>query len=146
MRLHPPATLLVPRLAGENCKVAGYDIIKNSRVIVNVWAIGRDPTLWEKPNEFCPERFIGKEIDVVGHNFEQLPFGAGRRMCVGYALGLITVQSTLANLLHGFEWKLPGNVRKEDLDMEERFGVTTSRENPLLVVPKPRLPLDLYSS
>ncbi|KAH9717197.1 hypothetical protein WN944_023074 [Citrus x changshan-huyou] len=146
MRLHPPVTLLVPRLARENCKVAGYDIIKNSRVIVNVWAIGRDPTLWEKPNEFCPERFIGKEIDVVGHNFELLPFGAGRRMCVGYALGLITVQSTLANLLHGFEWKLPGNVRKEDLDMEERFGVTTSRKNPLLVVPKPRLPLDLYSS
>ena len=77
MRLHPPATLLLPRLARENCKVAGYDIIKKSRVIVNVWAIGRDPTLWEKPNEFCPERFIGKEIDVVGHNFELLPFGAG---------------------------------------------------------------------
>ncbi|KAL9459951.1 hypothetical protein AB3S75_003200 [Citrus x aurantiifolia] len=146
MRLHPAATLLVPRLARENCKLDGYDIIKNSRVIINVWAIGRDPTIWEKPDEFCPERFIGKEIDVVGHNFELLPFGAGRRMCAGYALGLKTVQSTLANLLHGFEWKLPGDMKKEDLDMEERFGLTTSKKNPLLVIPnKPRLPLHLYS-
>ncbi|ESR40974.1 hypothetical protein CICLE_v10025408mg [Citrus x clementina] len=146
MRLHPAATLLVPRLARENCKLDGYDIIKNSRVIINVWAIGRDPTIWEKPDEFCPERFIGKEIDVVGHNFELLPFGAGRRMCAGYALGLKTVQSTLANLLHGFEWKLPGDVKKEDLDMEERFGLTTSKKNLLLVIPnKPRLPLHLYS-
>ncbi|GAY62133.1 hypothetical protein CUMW_215410 [Citrus unshiu] len=145
MRLHPPLTLLAPHKARENCKVAGYNILKNSRVIVNVWAIGRDPTLWEKPNEFCPERFVGKEIDVVGHNFELLPFGSGRRMCVGYALGLKIVQSTLANLLHGFEWKLPGDMKKEDLDMEERFGGRTSRKNPLLVVPKPRLPLDLYS-
>ncbi|KAH9777033.1 Flavonoid 3-monooxygenase [Citrus sinensis] len=145
MRLHPPLTLLAPHKARENCKVAGSNILKNSRVIVNVWAIGRDPTLWEKPNEFCPERFVGKEIDVVGHNFELLPFGSGRRMCVGYALGLKIVQSTLANLLHGFEWKLPGDMKKEDLDMEERFGGRTSRKNPLLVVPKPRLPLDLYS-
>ena len=146
MCLHPAATLLVPRLARENCKLDGYDIIKNSRVIINVWAIGRDPTIWEKPDEFCPERFIGKEIDVVGHNFELLPFGAGRRMCAGYALGLKTVQSTLANLLHGFEWKFHGDMKKEELDIEERFGLTTSKKNPLLVIPnKPRLPLHLYS-
>ncbi|KAL9462832.1 hypothetical protein AB3S75_000774 [Citrus x aurantiifolia] len=66
-------------------------------------------------------------------------------MCVGYALGLKMVQSTLANLLHGFEWKLPGDMKKEDLDMEEISGGSTTRKNPLLVVPKPRLPLDLYS-
>ncbi|KAH9667694.1 Flavonoid 3-monooxygenase [Citrus sinensis] len=145
MRLHPPLPCLVPHKARENCKVAGYDIVKNSRIVVNVWAIGRDPTLWEKPNEFYPERFIGKEIDVIGRNFELLPFGSGRRMCVGYALGLKMVQSTLANLLHGFEWKLPGDMKKEDLDMEEISGGSTTRKNPLLVVPKPRLPLDLYS-
>lgn len=42
MRLHPVAPMLVPRFARENCKVASYDIPKNTRVLVNVWAIGRD--------------------------------------------------------------------------------------------------------
>lgn len=145
MRLHPVAPLLVPRVAREDCKVAGYHILKNTRVMVNVWAIGRDPTIWEKPNEFRPERFIGKEIDVKGHDFQLLPFGSGRRMCIGYGLGLKVVQSTLANLLHGFEWKLPGDMKNEDLNMEDRFGLTMSRKVPLLVVPsKPRLPLHLY--
>ncbi|ESR40884.1 Flavonoid 3-monooxygenase [Citrus sinensis] len=145
MRLHPVAPLLAPRVAREDCKVAGYDILKNTRVMVNVWAIGRDPTIWEKPNEFRPERFIGKEIDVKGHDFQLLPFGSGRRMCIGYGLGLKVVQSTLANLLHGFEWKLPGDMKNEDLNMEDRFGLTMSRKVPLVVVPsKPRLPLHLY--
>ncbi|KAL9460049.1 hypothetical protein AB3S75_003279 [Citrus x aurantiifolia] len=146
MRLHPVVPLLVPRVAREDCKVAGYDILKNSRVLINIWTIGRDPTIWEKPNEFWPDRFIGKEIDVKGHDYELLPFGSGRRMCLGYGLGLKLVQSSLANLLHGFEWKLPGDMKKQDLDMEERFGLTTCKKNPLVVVPtKPRLPHHLYS-
>ena len=145
MRLHPVAPLLAPRVAREDCKVAGYDILKNTRVMVNVWAIGRDPTIWDKPNEFRPERFIGKEIDVKGHDFQLLPFGSGRRMCIGYGLALKVVQSTVSNLLHGFEWKLPGDMKNEDLNMEDRFGLTMSRKVPLLVVPsKPRLPLHLY--
>ncbi|KAH9667502.1 Flavonoid 3-monooxygenase [Citrus sinensis] len=146
MRLHPVAPLLLPRVARDDCRVAGYDILRNTRVVVNVWAIGRDPTMWEKPNEFRPHRFIDKNIDVKGHDFQLLPFGSGRRICPGYALGLKVIQSTLANLLYGFEWKLPGDMKNEDLDMEDRFGLTMSRKTPLVVVPsKPRLSLHLYS-
>ncbi|GAY68722.1 hypothetical protein CUMW_266370 [Citrus unshiu] len=146
MRLHPVAPLLLPRVSRDDCRVAGYDILRNTRVVVNVWAIGRDPTMWEKPNEFRPHRFIGKNIDVKGHDFQLLPFGSGRRMCPGYGLGLKVVQSTLANLLHGFEWKLPGDMKSEDLDMDDRFGLTMPRKIPLLIVPsKPRLSHHLYS-
>ncbi|KAL5823826.1 hypothetical protein ACOSQ4_021726 [Xanthoceras sorbifolium] len=145
MRLHPVAPMLVPRVAREDCKVAGYDIPKNTRLIVNVWTIGRDPTVWENPNEFCPERFIGKDIDVKGHDFELLPFGTGRRMCPGYSLGLKVLQSSLANLLHCFAWKLEGDMKNEDLNMEEIFGLSTPRKIPLLVIPQPRLPLHAYS-
>lgn len=145
MRLHPVAPMLVPRRAREDCKVAGYDIPEGARVLVNVWTIGRDPAIWDKPNEFCPERFIGKEIDVKGHDFELLPFGSGRRMCPGYSLGLKVIESSLANLLHGFNWKLPSSVKREDLNMEEIFGLSTPRKFPLLTVPEPRLPLGLYA-
>ncbi|PIN02944.1 Cytochrome P450 CYP2 subfamily [Handroanthus impetiginosus] len=145
MRLHPVAPMLVPRLAREDCKVAGYDIQKGSQVLVNVWTIGRDPSLWDNPTEFCPERFIGKDIDVKGQDFELLPFGSGRRMCPGYSLGLKVIQSSLANLLHGFNWKLPDNMKREELNMEEIFGLSTPRKIPLVAVAEPRLPLELYS-
>ncbi|KAJ8756141.1 hypothetical protein K2173_024688 [Erythroxylum novogranatense] len=145
MRLHPVAPMLVPRLAREDINIHGYDIQKGTRVLVNVWTIGRDPSLWENPIEFCPERFIGKAIDVKGHDFELLPFGAGRRMCPGYSLGLKVIQSSLANILHGFKWKLPGNMKTEDLNMEEIFGLSTPRKIPLAAVPEPRLPLPLYA-
>jgi cytochrome P450 len=148
MRLHPVAPLLVPRLARQDCKISGYDVTKGTRVLVNVWTIGRDPTIWDNPNEFDPNRFMvpGKSsIDVKGHDFELLPFGAGRRMCPGYSLGLKVIQSTLANLLHGFDWKLPGDMKKEDLSMEEFFGLSTTKKFPLSVVPEPRLFPHVYS-
>ncbi|KAI7728333.1 hypothetical protein M8C21_001811 [Ambrosia artemisiifolia] len=144
MRLHPVAPMLVPRRAREDCKVAGYDITEGTRVLVSVWSIGRDPKLWDKPEEFCPERFTGKEIDVKGHDFELLPFGAGRRMCPGYSLGYKVIEATLANLLHGFNWKLPGTMTKDDLNMEEIFGLSTPKKFPLVTVAEPRLPLDMY--
>lgn len=145
MRLHPVAPMLVPRLAREDCKVTGYDVLKGTQVLVNVWTIGRDPSLWENPTEFCPDRFIGKSIDVKGHDFELLPFGSGRRMCPGYSLGLKVIQNSLANLLHGFNWRLPDKMQPEDLNMEEIFGLSTPRKIPLVVVGEPRLPLELYS-
>ncbi|KAJ7963294.1 Cytochrome P450 [Quillaja saponaria] len=144
MRLHPVAPMLAPRLSREDCNIAGFDIPKGTRVFVNVWTIGRDPALWENPNEFFPERFIGKDIDIKGQNFALLPFGSGRRMCPGYSLGLKMIQTSLANLLHGFKWRLPGEMKKEDLDMEEIYGLSTPKKIPLVVVVEPKLPLHLY--
>ncbi|KAL3528583.1 hypothetical protein ACH5RR_007905 [Cinchona calisaya] len=145
MRMHPVAPMLVPRCAREDCKVNGYDIQKGTQVLVNVWTIGRDPELWDKPEEFRPERFIGKDIDVKGQDYELLPFGSGRRMCPGYSLGLKVIQSSLANLLHGYKWKLPSDMKLVDLNMEEIFGLSTPRKIPLVAVVEPRLPLHLYS-
>ncbi|OIS96568.1 cytochrome p450 98a1 [Nicotiana attenuata] len=146
MRLHPVAPMLTPRLCGEDCKVAGYDILKGTRVLVSVWTIARDPTLWDEPEAFKPERFLGNSIDVKGHNFELLPFGAGRRMCPGYNLGLKVIQASLANLLHGFKWSLPDNMTPEDLNMEEIFGLSIPKKIPLAAVIKPRLAPNVYSA
>ncbi|CAD6219071.1 unnamed protein product [Miscanthus lutarioriparius] len=145
MRLHPVAPLLVPRLAREDTTVAGYDIPTGTRVLVSVWSIGRDPALWDAPEEFMPERFLGSKLDVKGQDYELLPFGSGRRMCPGYSLGLKVIQVSLANLLHGFEWSLPDGVTKEELSMEEIFGLSTPRKFPLEAVVEPKLPAHLYA-
>ncbi|RZR87799.1 hypothetical protein BHM03_00015287 [Ensete ventricosum] len=146
MRLHPVAPMLVPRLSREHTTVDGYDIPAATRVLVSVWAIGRDPSVWDAPEEFRPERFVGSQIDVKGHDYELLPFGAGRRMCPGYSLGLKVIQLSLANLLHGFEWRLPAGMKAEELSMEEIFGLSTPRKVPLHVVVKPKLPAHLYGA
>ncbi|AET01783.1 trimethyltridecatetraene synthase [Medicago truncatula] len=145
MRLHPVTPMLVPREATENCNVDGYDIPKGTMILVNTWTIGRDSDSWDNPYEFIPERFINNDIDIIkGHDYKMLPLGAGRRMCPGYPLGLKVVQSSLANLLHGFNWRLPNDMKKEDLNMEEIFGLTTPKKIPLEVVLEPKLPYHLY--
>ncbi|CAN8254946.1 unnamed protein product [Cochlearia groenlandica] len=133
LRLHPPAPLLLPRKAETDVEILGFKIPKNTQVLVNVWAIGRDPSAWENPTRFEPERFLGKDIDVKGKDFELTPFGSGRRMCPGLPLALKTVPFMVASLLYAFDWKLPNE--KVDLDMEESFGLTLHKTNPLHAVP-----------
>lgn len=146
MRLHPVAPMLVPRQTREDVTINGYDIPAGTRVLVNVWTIGHDPAVWENPDEFRPERFLEKSIDVKGHDFELLPFGSGRRMCPGYNLGLKVIQVSLANLLHGFNWTLPDGMKNADLSMEEIFGLSTPKKDPLQAVVEPRLPAHLYGA
>ncbi|KAL4284376.1 hypothetical protein GQ457_16G002390 [Hibiscus cannabinus] len=146
LRKYPVAPLLAPHLAMEDCNVAGYDIRKGTRVFVNAWSIGRNPSPWEQSEEFRPERFLGRNIDVKGQNFELLPFGSGRRMCPGYNLGLKMVQLSMATMLQGFNWKLPDNAKVEDLNMEEACGLTSPRKFPLVSVMEPRLPFHLYKT
>ena len=93
-----------------------------------------------------PERFLGSKLDVKGQDYELLPFGSGRRMCPGYSLGLKVIQVSLANLLHGFTWSLPNGMTKEELSMEEIFGLSTPRKFPLEAVVEPKLPAHLYAA
>jgi cytochrome P450 len=140
LRLHPPAPLLVPRECGQTCEIDGYHIPLNSKVIVNAWAIGRDPKYWNEPERFYPERFIDSSIDYKGTNFEYIPFGAGRRICPGITFGLINVELVLALMLYHFDWRLPNGMKGEDLDMTERFGVTIKRKEDLYLIPTTHLP------
>ncbi|XP_022956391.1 cytochrome P450 71B26-like [Cucurbita moschata] len=135
MRLHPPAPLLLPRETISPFKLNGYDIEPKAHLHINVWAIGRDPQYWTNPEEFFPERFIGSNIDYKGQNFELLPFGGGRRICPGINMATLTVELALANLLLCFDWKLPDEMKEEDVDMEEDVGLTVAQKSPLQLIP-----------
>ncbi|TVU05643.1 hypothetical protein EJB05_48812, partial [Eragrostis curvula] len=71
---------------------------------------------------------------VKGQDFELLPFSSDRRMCPGSNLGLKMIQLILANLLHGFTWRLPDGMTGEELSMDEVFGLLTTRKFPLKVL------------
>ncbi|KAL0349928.1 UNVERIFIED_CONTAM: cytochrome [Sesamum radiatum] len=137
MRLHPVP--LVIRECMEDCEVDGFHIPKKSRVLVSLWAIGRDPDAWTDPETFYPDRFLDSNIDVRGKDFQLIPFGAGRRMCPALQLGLTTIQLTVAQLVHCFDWELPDGMRPGELDMFENSGLVTSRANHLMAIPDYRL-------
>jgi cytochrome P450 len=135
MRLQPTAPLLIPRETTKECCVGGYEIPAKTLVYVSAWAVGRDPEAWENPYEFNPDRFLGSSIDLKGNDFELIPFGAGRRICPGIFIALATVELSLANLLHKFDWEMPSGV--EDIDMDDVLpGIVPHMRDALCLVPK----------
>ncbi|MFS7972282.1 putative cytochrome P450 [Helianthus anomalus] len=134
-RLYPTVPLLVPRETTKETTLNGYKIKQKTLVFVNTLAIGRDPKSWDSPEEFLPERFLGSDIDFKGNDFELTPFGAGRRICPGMTMGVVTVDLLLANLLYLFDWSLPDGIKKEDIDLEVMPGITMHKRNELCLLP-----------
>ncbi|KAK1415271.1 hypothetical protein QVD17_31049 [Tagetes erecta] len=139
LRLHPPVPFLLPRVATETCEVMNYTIPKNARIFVNVWAIGRDPKVWDDPLSFKPERFLGSNLDFKGQDFEFLPFGSGRRTCPSLPLGSKSMEFIIASLIHEFDWVLPNNEDPSMLNMEDKFLITLKKEKPLKLIFKHRV-------
>lgn len=140
LRLYPVGPLLVPRESQEDITINGYYIKKKSRILINAWAIGRDPEVWSDNAEmFYPERFVNNNIDIRGHDFQLIPFGSGRRGCPGIQLGLTTVGLVTANTVHCFNWELPLGISPDDLDMTEKLGLSIPRNKNLLAIPTYRL-------
>ncbi|CAA7032570.1 unnamed protein product [Microthlaspi erraticum] len=103
LRLHPVAPTLVPHMTSDDCMLAGYDVPRGSMLLVNVWAMHRDPSVWENPETFEPERFENeKEKQKV------LSFGIGRRSCPGVGLTHRLVSLALGSMVQCFEWERIG--------------------------------------
>nr|ACN40859.1 unknown [Picea sitchensis] len=147
LRLYPSLPLALPHASVEAVTVGGYYIPKKTMVILNVWALGRDPMVWgADASEFKPERFMqveehGTDLSGGQSDFRMLPFGAGRRSCPGSAMAILTVQFTLAQLLNTFDWRVEGDP--SELDMKEACATTMPRQTPLFAYPSLKRPLSL---
>ncbi|XP_028784736.1 cytochrome P450 71D10-like [Neltuma alba] len=137
LRLHLPVALLVPRENSESCEINGYAIPPKTKIIINAWAIARDPKNWNDPEMFEPRRFLDTMVDYnfKGSHFEYIPFGAGRRICPGPTFAMPVLELLLSSLLYHFDWKLPKGMTLEELDMDESFGAVIRRKSNLNLVP-----------
>ncbi|KAF3774256.1 Cytochrome P450 84A1 [Nymphaea thermarum] len=139
LRLHPPIPMLMHETA-EETELLGYRVPARCRVMVNAYAIGRNPEAWPDANKFVPDRFASEGApDFKGSNFELIPFGSGRRSCPGMQLGLYTLELAVARMVHSFTWALPDGMKSGELDMSDTCGLTAPRAKQLEAVPTPRL-------
>ncbi|KAK3228165.1 hypothetical protein Dsin_008027 [Dipteronia sinensis] len=144
LRLHPPGPLLSwARLSITDTTVDSYHVPAGTIAMVNMWAIMRDPDVWENPLEFQPERFVCEnagadvavEFSVLGSDLRLAPFGSGRRTCPGKALGLATVGFWVGTLLHEFKWV---QLDHYPVDLSEVLKLSCEMKNPLTVKVQPR--------
>ena len=149
-RMHPVVPLSMPHVSTQACKVLGFKIPARTQLIFNIFAIQRDPSVYEDPDTFNVNRFMDdrhRNVDATAifGSYELMPFGAGRRMCPAYAFGYQLVSVVIAHLLHSFNWTLPEDGQTaQDVDMNEKFGVVSSLKTPLSLVAKPRSLAFLY--
>ena len=145
LRLHPPGPLLSwSRLSIEDTTVEGHHVPEGTTAMVDMWAIMRDPDLWSDPLDFKPERFVNSqvEVSVFGSDLRIAPFGSGRRVCPGKALGLTTVTFWVASLLHEFKWWPSDQSR---VDLSEVLRLSCEMANPLIVTVRSRRSQTLLS-
>ncbi|KAL5563410.1 hypothetical protein UlMin_033157 [Ulmus minor] len=139
LRLHPPGPLFLPHRAAETCQVMNYTIPKDTEIIVNFWAIGRDPKYWEDPLVFKPERFLNSSLDFRGNDFEFIPFSSGRRMCPGMPMAMKHIPLIIASLIHSFDWCLPAGNDPKDIDMTDKYGHSMRKFESLVLIPKAKI-------
>ncbi|KAK7412967.1 hypothetical protein VNO78_04763 [Psophocarpus tetragonolobus] len=138
LRLYPPAPVLIPHVSSEDITIEGFNVPRDTVVIINGWAMQRDPQVWTDATSFKPERF-----DVEGEEKKLVAFGMGRRACPGEPMAMQSVSFTLGLLIQCFDWK---RVSEEKLDMTENNWITLSRLIPLEAMCKARPLVDKIGS
>lgn len=140
-RRQPPSHFLLSHSAGKETKLGGYTIPADAYVEFYTAWMTEDPDFWTDPKEFRPERFLpggeGFDVDITGtRGAHMLPFGAGRRICPAWSLGMLHVYLMLAKMVHEFRW-VP--VTGAPPDPTETFAFTVVMKNPLRATIIPRM-------
>jgi cytochrome P450 len=101
LRLCPPGAATA-RMATQDVEVDGFRIEAGTILLVGIYALQRDPSLWEDPLEFDPDRFT-PERSAGRSRWQYLPFGAGPRSCIGDHFAMLEATLALATIIRRTE-------------------------------------------
>ncbi|KAJ6931993.1 hypothetical protein NC651_007627 [Populus alba x Populus x berolinensis] len=140
LRLCPVTPLIPPHMPSSDCTIGGNHVPAGTILFVNAWSLHRDPTLWDEPTSFKPERFESAgRVDACKY----IPFGMGRRACPGDGLAKRVMILTLGSLIQCFELE---RVGENKIDMAEKTAVNMSKVEPLELMCRARPILDMLLS
>ncbi|OBG15725.1 cytochrome P450 [Mycolicibacterium celeriflavum] len=123
LRLCPPGAG-VTRMAMQDIQVDGYRVDAGTVVFVGIYALHRDPSLWEQPLAFDPERFSPAN-SKARDRWQYLPFGAGPRSCIGDHFAMLEATLALATIIRRTE------IRSVDTDFPMSVPFTTVAAEPI---------------
>lgn len=105
------ASPIVPHVASKDSTIGDFFVEKDSLIFLNNYDLSMSSDLWVEPKSFKPERFIQNGHVVKPDHF--LPFGAGRRSCMGYKMVQFLSFAVLTNIMQHFDMTpKPGSVHK----------------------------------
>lgn len=108
LRLFPPIHL-GQRIAARDLDFQGHRIAAGQRVLYSIYLSQRDPRYWDKPADFCPDRFAPEySRQQMPYTFQ--PFGGGPRNCIGMAFAQVEVKVVLARILQHFALGFAGSA------------------------------------
>jgi cytochrome P450 len=108
MRMYGPAWV-IPRVCVEEDEIDGHRIPKGSTVFIAVYALHHDERFWPDPETFDPSRFLPENVKGR-HRSAYLPFGGGRRVCIGTSFALVEMTLITAMMSQGFGYDaVPGH-------------------------------------
>ncbi|CAN7058033.1 hypothetical protein Bca4012_093935 [Brassica carinata] len=133
LRRHPPGHFLLSHAAVKDTELGGYDIPSGAYVQFYTAWVTENPEIWSDPSEFLPERFLpggdGVNADWTGtRGVTMLPFGAGRRICPAWSLGILHINLMLARMIHSFKWI---SAPDSPPDRTETYAFTVVMKNSL---------------
>ncbi|XP_054460498.1 cytochrome P450 2U1 [Anoplopoma fimbria] len=120
-RLTVAVPLAIPHMASKTTVFRGFTIPKGTVIVPNLWSVHRDPTVWDEPDSFNPARFLDEEGKLLRKECF-IPFGIGRRVCMGEQLAKMELFLTVTSLLQAFKFRLPEGTPPPTL--HGRFGLT----------------------
>ena len=94
-----PAAFMSGRMTQGDFTFEGHTIRKGDLVLYSPYVTQRDPSLWDDPEAFIPDRWIGLDVDPYAF----LPFGGGYRRCIGFAFATQELKVLLAEMLRHVE-------------------------------------------
>jgi cytochrome P450 len=131
-RLHPAGSVS-PRMATRDLVVAGWQIPRNTLVLWSAHLAGRDPRYWERPLEFEPDRFDRAPAEQERGDVAWVPFGAGARSCVGFALAQMELTLAIARIAQRLD------LTPIDPELPRAVGMVVNRPEggaPMTVAPR----------
>jgi cytochrome P450 family 135 len=102
LRVRPVVPMVVRTLQRE-LQVGAYSLPAGTRVVPSIYLTNRNPSVYEDPEEFRPERFLNNGPET----FSWIPFGGGIRRCIGASFALLEMKVILRTVLSELEPRMP---------------------------------------
>ncbi|XP_067118898.1 cytochrome P450 4c3-like [Centruroides vittatus] len=130
IRIYPPIPVIL-RKNPSNMKVGDYILPAKSSLVINIYGIHHNPTVFENPEVFDPDRFLPENCEKR-HPFAFVPFSAGPRNCIGQRFAMREMKTVLSNVIRHFRVKSLDHRDKifesADVILRPKFGIKMTVE------------------